>query len=349
MHFGLTGAQQRLRASVRGLLAEASPPAHVRRVMETPEGLDAELWRTMAARGLLRLPGFVEVAVVAEELGAALACVPFLSTAVLAAALQPAGEAPPADLTLAVAFVDDSGRWDQPGAAVDATRSGDGWTLDGHASFVLDGMAAGALTVAARTAAGTSLFVVAADARGLSRSPLPTVDRTRRLARVELRGTPASLLGVEGAGADGLARAVDRAVVALAAEQVGGAQRCLDAAVAHVLARRQFGRPVGGFQAVKQTLAELVVDVESARSTALFAAWAAAEAPDELPAAASVAKACCSEAYARVAAATVHLHGAVGFTWDADPHLYYRRARSSQLLFGDPAFHRERLARRIRL
>jgi alkylation response protein AidB-like acyl-CoA dehydrogenase len=347
VHFGLTGAQQRLQASVRELLAEASPPERVRRVIGTAEGLDVELWRAMAARGLLRLPGFVEVAVVAEELGAALACVPFLSTAVLAAALLPPGGELPSEATAAVAFVDDGGRWDVPGAAVDATPSAHGWVLHGHASFVLDGMAAAVLVVAARTPSGTSMFAVAGDAGGLSRCPLPTVDRTRRLARLELSGTPARLLGTEGHGTVALERAADRAVVALAAEQVGGARRCLDAAVAHVLARRQFGRPLGSFQAVKHTLAEVLVDVESARSTALFGAWAADHSPDELPAAASVAKACCSEAYARAAAASLHLHGALGFTWDADAHLYYRRARSSQLLFGDPAYHRERLARRM--
>ncbi len=119
--------------------------------------------------------------------------------------------------------------------------------------------------------------------------------------------------------------------------------------MAHVLGRRQFGRPLGGFQAVKHTLAELLVDVESACSTARYAAWAAAAAPDELPAAAATAKTCCSEVYARVAAASLHLHGALGFTWDSDAHLHYRRARSSRLLFGDPDHHRERLARRIGL
>jgi len=346
VHFGLTGAQQQLQASVRDLLGEMSPPARIRQVMETANGLDADLWQTMAGRGLLQLPTFVEVAVVAEELGAALACVPFLSW-VLATALGATDDDLAADGPVAVALVDDAGRWDDPGAGVTATRSGEVWALEGRASFVLDGTTAPVLVVAARTPGGTSLF--APDAASFEREALPTVDRTRRLARVALSGTRARLVGAEGCAAPLVERALDRAAVALAAEQVGGSRRCLEAAVAHVLGRRQFGRPLGGFQAVKHTLAELLVDVESARSTALFAAWAAAEAPDELPAAASAAKACCSEVYARMAATALHLHGALGFTWDADAHLYYKRARSSQLLFGDPAHHRERLARRIGL
>ncbi|MDP8936923.1 MAG: acyl-CoA dehydrogenase, partial [Actinomycetota bacterium] len=204
MHFGLTRAQDELQASVRELLAEASPPARVRRVMETTHGVDAELWRAMAGHGLLELPTFVEVAVVAEELGAALSCVPFLST-VLATALGAAGAPLPAGVPAAVALVDDAGRWDRPGAAVDATPAGDGWALSGQASFVVDGMTAGVLVVAARTGPDMSLFTVDGDASGLVRSPLATVDRTRRLARLQLRRTPARRV----ASPPGAAEAVD--------------------------------------------------------------------------------------------------------------------------------------------
>ena len=337
MHFGLTDAQQRLRASARDLLREAAPPAAVRRVMESETGIDRDLWRAMGGRGLLGRTDFVEVAVVAEELGAALACVPFLSTAVLAAAVL--GDASEGVAT--VALVDDAAHWDRPGAAVTASASDGGVTLDGHASFVLDGTSADLLVVAA----GAGLYVVGADAEGLRRTPLRTVDRTRRMARLELTATPARVLGAGHGTPAVLARALELAVVALAAEQVGGAGRCLETAVAHVLDRRQFGRPLGRFQSVKHALADVLVDVESARSAAYFAAWAAAEAPDQLPAAAAAAKACCSETYARAAAVSLHLHGALGFTWDAEPHLHLRRARSSRLLFGDPGFHRERLAR----
>ena len=339
MHFGFTGAQEGLRAAAKGLLADAASPAAVRRAMESDTGIDGDLWRSMAGHGLLGRRDFVEVAIVAEELGATLACVPYLSTAVLAAGVL--GATP--DGVATVAFVDDRGRWDDPGAAVTASSSGGGWALDGHASFVLDGTVADVVVVAA----GDSLFVVEAGAPGLARSPLPTVDRTRRLARLELSGTPARPLGEEDGGAGPaatLGRALDLAAVALAAEAVGGAQRCLDMALAHVRARTQFGRPLGGFQAVQHALADLLVDVESARSAAYAAAWAAGSSPETLPAAASAAKSRCSEAFARAAAVALHLHGALGFTWDHDVGLWFKRARSSRLLLGDPAYHRERLA-----
>jgi len=339
VHFGFTDAQQTLRESARDLLAEAASPADVRRVMDSETGIDRELWRAMAGRGLLERSDFVEVAIVAEELGVTLACVPFLSTAVLAAAVL--GGLPPGTAT--VAFLDDRGRWDVAGAGARPSRSGHAWSLDGHASYVLDGMVADVVVVAA----GSSLFVV--DGSRLTRAPLATVDRTRRLARVELTATPARLLNAEGDGPAVLGRALDLAAVALAAEAVGGAQRCLDMTLAHVRSRTQFGRPLGAFQAVQHALADMVVDVESARATAYAAAWAATAAPDGLAAAASVAKACCSEAFARAAAAALHLHGALGFTWDHDVHLWFKRARSSRLLLGDPAFHRERLAGSIGL
>lgn len=343
MHFGFTDAQEALRATARDLLAGAASPAAVRRVMESPTGIDTDLWRAMGEHGLVGRRDFVEVAIVAEELGATLACVPHLSSAVLAAAVL--GEAPAGVAT--VAFVDDRGLWDETeaGARVTASPSGDGWSLDGHASFVLDGTAADVLVVAA----GAGLYVVAAGAPGMVRSPLPTVDRTRRLARVELSGTPARRLGAEGDGPVTLGRALDLAAVALAAEAVGGARRCLDLALDHVRARTQFGRPLSGFQAVQHALADVLVDVESARAAAYAAAWAAASSPDGLPAAASMAKSCCSEAFARAAAVALHLHGALGFTWDHDVHLWFKRARSSRLLLGDPAFHRERLAERTGL
>ena len=341
MHFGFTAAQEGLRTTTADLLAGASSPAAVRRAMDSETGIDADLWAAMSDAGLLGRADFVDVAVVAEELGAALACVPYLSTAVLAAAVV--GEVPAGVAT--VAFVDDRGRWDDAGAAVTASPTGGGWALDGHASFVLDGTAADVLVVAA----GPSLFVVEAGAPGLARSPLATVDRTRRLARLELVGTPARMLGAGGAGRPVLDRALDLGAVALAAESVGGARRCLDLALAHVRSRFQFGRPLGGFQAIQHALADVLVDVESARAAAYAAAWTATARPDGLPEAAAMAKACCSEAFARAAAVALHLHGALGFTWDHDVHLWFKRARSSQLLLGDPAFHRERLAGRIGL
>ncbi len=345
MRFDSTPAQDELRARVRSFLAEASPMAEVRRLMETDLGFDPAVWRAVADEGFVA-PGlsFAEQAVVLEEAGAALLCTPLLGTVAATAAGAPRG---PSVVALAVA--EDAGVWDEAGVALRATADGRSWRLDGHKSFVLDGHAAETLVVAARSDAGLGFFLVDGDAPGLARAPLPTLDLTRRLARLTFEATPARLVGADGGGAPVLARVLDLACAALAAEQVGGAQRCLDMTVDHVRARVQFGRPIGSFQAVQHRCADMLLEVESARSAAMYAAFTAERGPDDLPAAAAMAKATCSDAYAFVAAETIHLHGGVGFTWDHDAHLYFKRAKSSRLLFGDPRHHREQLARHIRI
>jgi alkylation response protein AidB-like acyl-CoA dehydrogenase len=206
---------------------------------------------------------------------------------------------------------------------------------------VLDGHTAGLFLVAAATGAGPSLFAVQGGAAGLTRRPLETLDRTRKLARVELTSAEAVLVGTEGGAAATLTRALQVAAAALAAEQVGGAQRCLDMSVEYAKLRMQFGRPIGGFQAIKHMCADMLLEVESARSAAYYAAWAAAEDSDELPLVSSLAKAYCSEAYFRTAADNIQIHGGIGFTWEHDAHLYYRRAKSSELMLGTPSEHRE--------
>ena len=210
------------------------------------------------------------------------------------------------------------------------------------------------MVVAGRTEAGVALFLVDGDAPGLSRALLPTVDQTRKQARMEFSATPGRLLGEDGGGASVLDRVLDLAATALAAEQVGGARTCLEMTVEHVRRRVQFGRPIGSFQAVQHRCADMLLEVESARSASAWATQAAAHRrvladPADLPRAASTAKVACSEAYAFVAGETIHLHGGLGFTWDHDAHLYFRRARSSRQLFGDPRFHRERLFRHLGL
>jgi alkylation response protein AidB-like acyl-CoA dehydrogenase len=192
-----------------------------------------------------------------------------------------------------------------------------------------------------------SLFAVEGDASGLTRTPLSTMDQTRKQARLEFSGTPARLIGGEGAAAGALARTLDLAAVALAAEQVGGAQRCLDMSVEYAKTRIQFGRPIGSFQAIKHKCADMLLEVESAKSAAYYAGWAAAEDSDELPVVASLAKSYCSEAYFHAAAENIQIHGGIGFTWEHDAHLYFKRAKSSELLLGDPSYHRELLAQRI--
>ena len=341
MHFGPTPAQEELRGRVRGLLAEVSPSTEVRRLMETDTGFDPAVWSALAGEGLLEL-AWPDLSVVLEETGRVLLCAPYLATVTARAFLaEDAG-----DRVATLALAEGTGRWEEAAVKTRAVPSpGGGWRLEGEKSYVVDGCAAGTFVVAARRDGQdhVGLFLVDGEAPGLDRRPLRTVDQTRKQATVTLAATPAR--PVPGT----LDTAVDLCAVALAAEQVGGAQRCLEAAVEHAGRRVQFGRPIGSFQAVKHLCAEMLLEVESARSAAFYAATAAAGDDGELPAAAAVAKASCSEAYVRVATDSLHVHGGLGFTWDHDAHLYFKRARSSRLLFGDPAFHRERLARHMGL
>jgi alkylation response protein AidB-like acyl-CoA dehydrogenase len=302
-------------------------------------------------------------------MGEALLCAPYFSTVCLGAqALLEAGSAAQqaehlpgiaAGRTLAtLAWAGSGADPDLGGVAALARRAGGAgadFVLSGCFPHVLDGHCADLLVVAARApgsegALGVSLFALPAAAA--ERRALPTVDRTRRLARVELRELrvpAAALLGEEGAGGAALARTLDRARVALAAEQVGGAQRCLDMAVAYAKERVQFGRPIGAFQAIKHRLAEAMVRVESARSAAWWAAGVADQDAGDLPQAASLAKATASEAFFHCAAECLQVHGGVGFTWEYDVHLYLKRARAGEGFLGEPAWHRERIARAMGL
>jgi alkylation response protein AidB-like acyl-CoA dehydrogenase len=337
--------------------------------METTEGYDPSVWKQMGEQlGLqgLAIPeefggsgySYVELGVVLEEMGRSLLCAPYFSTVVLAAnTLLHCGDesAQKEDLpgiasgeTVAtLAFTEPSGRWDADGIQMQASGSGDNWTLDGEKMFVIDGHTADLLLVAARTGAGISLFAVPSDASGVTRTPLSTMDQTRKQAKVEFSGTPARLVGTDGAGWDTLDRVLDLAAVGLAAEQVGGAQKCLEMSVEYAKVRVQFGRPIGSFQAIKHKCADMLLEVESAKSAAYYAMWAASELNDELPVVASLAKAYCSDAYFHAAAENIQIHGGIGFTWEHPAHLYFKRAKSSELLLGDPTYHRELLAQRI--
>jgi alkylation response protein AidB-like acyl-CoA dehydrogenase len=239
----------------------------------------------------------------------------------------------------ALAFTEPSGKWDEAGITMAATQTGDDWTLSGDKSFVLDGHVASLIIVAARTDAGVSLFAVAGDASGLERTPLSTMDQTRKQAKLTFSDTPATLIGTDGGGWDVLSTVLDLAAVSLAAEQVGGAQFVLDMAVQYAKDRVQFGRPIGSFQAIKHKCADMLLEVESAKSAAYYGMWCASEMNDELPSVASLAKAYCSEAYFHATAENIQIHGGIGFTWEHPAHLYFKRAKSSELLFGDPTYH----------
>ncbi len=369
MNFAFTDEQEELRKTVRSFLENKSSEEAVREQMETEKGYDDAVWSQMGEQmGLqgLSIPaefggsgyGFVELGIVLEEMGRALLCAPFFSTAVLAAnTLLQSGDAAAkakylpgiasGETVATLAFTEPSGKWDESGITMPATKSGDGYTLSGTKSFVLDGHTAGLIIVAAKTDAGTSLFAVDGDAAGLTKTPLSTMDQTRKQAKLDFDNTPAELIGTDGAGWDTLSTVLDLAAVALAAEEVGGAQKVLEMAVEYAKVRVQFGRPIGSFQAIKHKCADMLLEVESAKSAAYYGMWCASEMNDELPSTASLAKAYCSEAYFHAAAENIQIHGGIGFTWEHPAHLYFKRAKSSELLFGDPTYHREQLAQRI--
>jgi alkylation response protein AidB-like acyl-CoA dehydrogenase len=369
VNFAFSEEQEELRNIVRQFLEAKSPESAVREQMDTEKGFDDAVWKQMSEQmGLqsLIIPEqyggsgytYVELTVVLEEMGRALLCAPYFSTVVLAAnTLMHSGDEAAksallpgiasGDTIATLAFTEPNGRWDESGIEATAIADGDSWKITGTKSFVLDGHTADLVLVAARTPAGVSLFHVAGDAAGLTRTALSTMDQTRKQAKLEFDGVSATLVGTDGAGWDVLSRVLDLAAVALAAEQVGGAQKCLDMSVEYAKVRVQFGRPIGSFQAIKHKCADMLLEVESAKSAAYYAGWCASELNDELPSVASLAKAYCSDAYFHAAAENIQIHGGIGFTWEHPAHLYFKRAKSSELLFGDPTYHRELLAQRI--
>jgi alkylation response protein AidB-like acyl-CoA dehydrogenase len=379
MDFQLSEEQEELRQMARSFLAEQSGPDEVRADMQSPLGYDMETWRRITvelgwpsvhipeAYGGLGL-GHVDLAVLLEATGETLLCAPFFSTVALGVNTilqvgtpsQKTERLPGlagGEQTATLAFGEASGRWDARGIETLATPDGEDFILQGRKCWVVDGHSAGLLLVAARSPGSTgerdiSLFAVDGDTPGIARKALPTMDQTRKLAEIELssvRVGPDSIVGELGEAWPGLRRTLDLAAIALAAEQVGGAQRCLEQAVAYAKERDQFSRPIGSFQAIKHKCADMFLDVETARSALYYAACIADDGSDDLTTNASLAKAWCSEAYFRCAAESIQIHGGVGFTWEYDPHLHFKRARAGESWLGDPNYHRERIAQAIGL
>ena len=374
MNFAFTEDQDSLRDVVRSFMENKSSEEEVRRLMDTEGGYDPAVWQQMGAElGLqgIHIPeefggqgfGFVELAIVFEEMGRRLLCSPYLATVALAtnAILNAGTDAEKSALLpgiatgetiAALAFTEANGRWDADGITMVAKGSGSDWTLDGEKMFVIDGHNADLIVVVARTEGssgtdGISFFTVAGDAAGLTRTPLATMDQTRKQARLEFAGVKATPLGAAGAGWAALAKTLDQAAVCLSNEMVGGAQFVLDMSVEYAKVRVQFGRPIGSFQAIKHKCADMLLEVESAKSAAYYSAWAAAEDNEELPVVASLSKAYCSDAYFHSTAENIQIHGGIGFTWEHPAHLYFKRAKSSEILLGDATYHRELLAQRI--
>ena len=346
-----------LKDSIREALRALSDSAEVRRVMATARGFDDKVWQRLS--GELGLPALTlpaeyggagmseeELAIALEEAGDTLLCAPLFATAALAVPLlRSLGDAaalahygPPiaaGDLTATVALSEDGGHWRPDAMRCAATQTPDGrWLLDGVKNYVVDGATAGLILVVARIPAGElAVFAVPGDDPGLAAEQLVTLDQTRKQARLVLTQVKADRIGT-GDATEPVARATAVSRALLAAEQVGGAQHCLDMTVEYAKTRIQFARPIGSFQAVKQTLAEMLVQVESARSAAYAAVTAAATDDPELAHVAAIAALTCAEAYTWVTEETIQLHGGMGFTWEHDAHLYFKRARSSAIQLG---------------
>jgi alkylation response protein AidB-like acyl-CoA dehydrogenase len=374
MNFAFTEEQNELRRAARRFLSTASSSERVRRTMATDSGMDAAVWSSMAKElGWLGLTiperyeglglGPVDQLPLLEEMGRQLFCAPFFSTVCLgvnflnlAATEDQKREYLPriarGELTVALALTEAGGRWDAHGITATAVPDGSDYVLCGAKRYVLDGHSADLLLVAARAeqssgAEGISVFAVPKGAKGLEPKLLPTMDQTRKQAEIALDSVrvPASArIGEPGSGWPSLHRTLDLAASALAAEQVGGAEACLDMAVGYAKVRRQFGRPIGSFQAIKHACAEMLVKVEAARSAAYYAAAVAEAGTDDLRTAAALAKSYCSEAFFHCASENIQVHGGIGFTWEHDAHLFFKRAKSSESLLGDPVHHREVLA-----
>jgi len=370
---GPSEEQEEFRATLRRFFEEHSAEAEVRRLMDTTLGYDPATWKLMTDE--LGLPGLaidavhggqgfgpLELGLALGEMGRSLLCAPFFSTAVLAAsAVAHVGdeaarnELLPALATgeiAALAWVEAPNDWRPEASRCTAHADGEGFRLRGAKHFVIDGCAAARLLVVAREPGsegdtGLGLFAVDADAPGVKRIPLRGFDSTRKLARIELDDARGRAIGAPGQAAPGLRHALDASVAALCAEMVGGMERCLENAVDYAGTRHQFGRPIGSFQAIKHKCADVLILLEGARSATRAALEAAAEDDPELPLLSSVAKAHCSEAYFRAATENIQILGGVGVTWEYDAHLYYRRAKSSEILLGDAAWHHEHIAREI--
>ncbi len=366
MDFELSEDQLALRKAAADLLEAMAPTPRGREVADGEEHLDRRLWRAMAEQGWMAVElseeggglglGSVEVSVLAEQLGAHLAPVPFLGTVLAAGALDRALSANTADRAqtlsgtevsewieqLATGAAMGALSWSAPPDVFSATEHDGAWILSGRGDPVVYGPSADVVVVPAHTGEGPALFAVAPSDRPRSE---PAMDRTRSLGRLALQGEPALRLG----GGEAVEAVLDRAATALCTEMLGAAERVLHMSVDYAKDRVQFGRPIGSFQAVKHRCADMLVDVEGMRSACYYAAWAVGAGDPDASAAASAAKVWCSDASRRVMASGLQVHGGIGFTWEHDLHLFVKRAQLDQVSFGDATAHRDRLAAILRL
>ncbi len=379
MNFGFNDEQELLRSTARKFFDNECPSTTVRTLMEAPEGMTPELWKKLAEQGWLGLIapeehggmalGIVDLVVLLEEMGRAVVPGPFFSTVLLGglAILEAGSDAQKkawlpklcsGEARATLAWMEPSAELGAAGVTLQAAARGSGFTLNGTKLFVHDAHTADVIVVAARTSSGQnpedgiSLFLVPKGTPGLAVTLLPTMDQTRKLCEVTLTNVSVggeAIMGAPGGGWKPLARVIDRATVGLCAEMCGGAQKVLDMTVEYAKIRQAFGRPIGSYQGVKHKAADMLVDVENSKSITYYAAWAMDEGVPEGPLAVSMAKAYVSDAYRRVSGAGIQLHGGIGFTWEHDLHLYFKRAKGSEFTFGDATWHRERVAQLVNL
>jgi alkylation response protein AidB-like acyl-CoA dehydrogenase len=369
MLVGWTEEQVQLGRATKALLGRIATEREVRRLMATPTGFEPATWSALTGLGLVSIlipeqsdgmgGSLTDLGVVLEEMGRRLIPGPYLSTAVLAVqallATDPAQAGPyfkqiASGATIAtVAVTEGPGRWSEADVAASASRDHSDWRLTGVKTFVPDGASADLILVVARDEDGLGLYAVSGDAPGVTRSTRPTMDQTRKQATIELSGAPAQRLRTAAPAWDVVAEIIRVGMVAVAAEQVGGALEVLDLVLEHATNRRQFGQPIGSFQAIQHKCADMVADIEAARSAAYYAEQAIATHAPDAAVAAELAKSYCSDMYRRVTDAAVQIFGGIGMTWEHPIHLYLKRSRSSEILFGTPAQHREVLATLIGL
>ena len=373
MYYSFSNEQEEFRRVLRRFLEDKSPPTEVRKLMATEKGFDPIVWQQLSDElGLqgVHIPeaygglgfGFVELGIVLEEMGRTLLCAPYFASIALAAtailnagteaqkqALLPDIASGKSIATLAV--TEANGRWNFGGVETTATANGDSFTLNGSKSFVLDGNSADLLIVVARTPGSTgdnglSFFTLSNPADGVSTRLLQSLDPTRKLTEITFNNAKAELLGPLNEAAPLLSKTMDQAAVALSSEMTGGAQKLLETTTDYTKMRVQFGRPIGSFQSIKHRLADLLLDIEQSKTAAYYAAAAAAEDSEQLPAVASLAKAYGSDSYMKAALECTQFHGGIGFTWENDTHLYFKRAKSSEVFLGDPNYHRDLMIER---
>ncbi len=370
MKFSFSDEQEGFCTALRRFLSDTSPSTEVRRLMETDVGYDIDVWRQMSEDlGLtaIHIPesyggqgfGVSELAIATEEMGRALLCAPYFASTVMAAtAIMKAGTEDQKQALLpgiasgeviaTLAFTEAGGRWEAEAVAMSATQEGDKYVLNGTKSFVLDGHSADLLVVVARRpdsqgTDGLSFFTVAGDATEIERVLLKSADPTRKLAKLTFSNAEATLLGEADNAAGPLQDTLDIAAICLANEMAGGAERLFEDAVAYAKMRVQFGRPIASFQSLKHKAAEMLMDVELAKSGAYYAAAAVDEGDEDISALASLAKANAADTYMQIAIHAVQIHGGIGFTWENDTHLWFKRAKSSEVFLGGSDYHRERL------